>query len=567
MNKKQSLATISFGIVLIATLVGCIKDEIDLRNLSTNWTPEVGIPLINSEVTTAEILTQANKNKNILVANDGFLSLVYEGALFSKTAESVFLPNQVLDSSAVVLDAPTTAAINALPVGTTTSFSFTSTLKLNVIDTDPTQTSPIVLDNILYRTGEIFIRTTNNTNQKLKVRVEYPNITKAGIPLFGETTLNAKTSGLAILSGLLLDLAGYEIDLTQSGFSSTDYFKAIYTFTFEKTASIANVNDFIKCQPTIRNQKFRRIVGNLGQRSLSPTADTVNVGIFKNAIGGDFFIKNPTIELQITNSFGIPVNINLASLTGVDKAINAFYPVNIPAGVQNINLTGPAYTAGSLNTIEEITQIFLIDSANSGNSNNPGNIKNILNKKPKQFAYNVSSQTNPTPLTPPNKNVVFNDSKFAVDFKLTLPFEGFAKNFTFTDTAAFSVNEIPAEFQSLTVRTFFKNGFPLDVFSQVYFLDSNNKTIDSLITDIAKTQILKSALTDGSGKVVTPITLAADYVINAARAQKWKTARKAVVKASCNSLNAPNQNIKLFDSYKFGFKLGIIAKGNITLKN
>lgn len=549
----------TIALVAIVTITGCIKATHNLDGLESAWTPEVGVPLVNSDISIEDVILAKDKNGTISVDANKFCTLIYQGNLFSKSAEDVFLPDHSLDSVQSTLDLTTTTAINTLPVGSTYTYSTTQILDLNIKDKDNSQPQTVKLDKIWYKKGLIYILVKCTTPQSVVVDIEMPNTTAGGVTLKGTINLPYTGGNATRYAATTLNLNQYETDLTL-GNTTTNKFPIKYTFKITKTSSVSIVGEYIRMTPDVSSQEFQRIVGDVGNRSLSPFNDTVDVSIFNNSVNGVFYIKNPSIDLNIKNSFGVPIDVHFDTLAGYFKNENPQLNfVQLPAAYSPLAIQAPNYSALSLSAVEAITPTATLSSANTN-----GTIQAILDKKPKKFVYKVRSVTNPNG-TPASKNIIFNNSKFSVDFKLNLPLEGYCNNFLFSDTSKFEVGNLPDNVSQITVRNYIRNGFPVGALVQVYFLDANNVIKDSLMTT-GSTVFLDPAPVGADGRVTTPTSLTRNYVIEAARVKKLSTVTKVVVRATTNTTNAPNTNVKIYSDYRIALKLGVIAKLNYVIK-
>ncbi|GIV26822.1 MAG: hypothetical protein KatS3mg027_0636 [Bacteroidia bacterium] len=90
---------IAFGVGFVTLIfASCKKEKFDFDKFSnSNFNGEYAAPLVASELTIQDILTNADKNNNIQVGNDGFCTLVYRGTLFTSRAKDfVIIGNQNL---------------------------------------------------------------------------------------------------------------------------------------------------------------------------------------------------------------------------------------------------------------------------------------------------------------------------------------------------------------------------------------------------------------------------------------------------------------------------------------
>ena len=157
-------------------------------------------------------------------------------------------------------------------------------------------------------------------------------------------------------------------------------------------------------------------------------------------------------------------------------------------------------------------------------------------------------------------------SKLAIAARMELPLFGTANDFALEKEFEFDIKDTSdLDVESVTIRIFVTNGFPIDVNTQIYFLDEARVKIDSLINP-AQTLIASAAPVDGSGRVIAPTSTSSDNKLNKLQ---WKqiTQRCRYMSIVSNLESAPNgTDVKIFSDYTLGVKLAMRAKLNVDLK-
>ncbi len=237
----------------------------------------------------------------------------------------------------------------------------------------------------------------------------------------------------------------------------------------------------------------------------------------------------------------------------------------IPSGPNagTINVTGsevstPTSINGAVNLGDIINSSKIFDNGNS-------NIRTIINSNPEYLIYKLDFTTNPNG-TPASRNFMLDTSRMDISARIELPLFGTANNFAlekefdfeFSDTSSLDVEQV-------TIRTFINNGFPLDVNTQIYFLDQFKNRIDSLITP-NQTKVARAASIDGNGKVIAPTASTTDNSLNQVRWKRITTlCRFLAVTAQLES--APTgTDVRIYSDYTLDVKLAMRAKLNVDLK-
>jgi len=538
MNIKKIRITIFLSISLVIfTISSCIKDNFEFDKLAqTEWNPSLAAPLVNSSLSIQDILTKKDKSGIISIDSNHFCSIIYEGNLFSIIASDlVQIPDQIIPPYKAYLDL---TQIGQLKTKFTVTVPYTQT-----IDFTPGTNNP-KMDSVKFKGGTIELSLNSDFTYDGKIEIEIPGAKKNGVSL--KQILNMDYTGtVPVLANSIIDLTGYQFDMT-NGSTAYNQFIVNYTLTLtsDGTEPTPASTNHVELSGQFKDLKFDRIFGDLGQLPLSLNKDTVDIGVFKNAIGsGLISLADPRLTMVISNSYGIPIEAKIAEL-------DAYTPGSIPFQVTGFPTPLPLYSPDMSQIGQTLTGSFTLNSTNS-------NLATIIKKVPQSFIYQIDSKSNPNGAT--HSNFILDSSQFKVDMKVELPLYGTAKDFILIDTAEFKMEEnFTDQLESATIRTFNSNGFPLDVAMQVYFVDSTYKKLDSLVQPYQL--ILKSATVNPiTGKVTNPNDKIYDVVINQARVKNLKTAKYLLIKANATTASGGNTNVKIYSNYKIDLKLGIQA--------
>ena len=524
------------AIFIISFFSACIKDNFDFNKLAKiEWNPNIAVPLVYSTLTVQDILTKNDKSGVIYVDSTNFCTLVYQGNLFSIIAsELVKIPDQDIPPFTASLDL---SQIPILLSNATITIPYSQTINFTPGTNNPK------MDSIVFKSGMLDLKLNSDFRFNGKVKIEIPTARKNG-KMFSETLTLNYTGNVPVVANLAVDLTGYQFDMTKGG-TTYNQFVVNYELTLSGSGPAPTTSNKVVMSGSFKNLNFGRIFGDLGQLPLSADKDTVDVSIFKNAIGsGLISFVDPRLKMILSNSYGIPINATIAQL-------DAYTPGAIPFQVTGFPNPLPLYSPGMNQIGQTLTGSFTLNNMNS-------NLATIIKKIPQSFIYKIDSKTNPSGAT--HNNFILDTSRFKVDLEVQLPLWGTAKDFVLIDTADFKLEEnLTSEVESATIRTFNSNGFPMDVAMQVYFADSTYKKLDSLV--IPYQLILRSALVNPvTGKVVSPTEKIYDVSISGERVAKLKTAKYLLIKATATTTSGGNTNVKIYTNYKIDVKLGVQAQ-------
>lgn len=531
------IASILFATIIISAIQSCVKDNFDLKKLaSTTWNPNIAVPLVYSSLTVQDILTKHDTQGQIVVGSDNFCTLVYKGNLFSLQASDLIqIPNQ--SPTPYTSPSLTAGQIAALSTNGTVTVPYSQTINFISGSTVPTPK----IDSMTFKTGDINVALNSTFKYSGNILVTIPAAKKNGIPFSQTITF---TYPGAVNPSSTFSLAGYTFDMTMGG-TTSNQFAVNFAVTLTGSGTPPSASDAVTLTQSLSNIHFARIYGDIGQEALSPAKDTIAIAIFKNALGmGSFTLANPSVKVIISNSYGVPIQANIAQLDGYTPPALA-YPIT--GSPSPLPISSPTW----FQIGQSAKDSFSLTSTNS-------NIVSVINNIPKNVIYKINSLSNPG--GPTHNNFVLDTSRFKVDMELDLPLYGTAKDFYLIDTIKFKFDQtISNDIESAMFRVYNSNGFPFDVDMQAYFVDSLYTVLDSLVRP--NQLILNSGIVNPTtGMVVSPTQKIYDSYVDNPRLQHLKTAKYMLIRAVASTVNGGITNVKIYANYRIDVKLGVQFK-------
>ena len=143
------------------------------------------------------------------------------------------------------------------------------------------------------------------------------------------------------------------------------------------------------------NPNLDYVKGYFGQLSKQIDPDNFDTGLedFMSNITGQFHISNPSLILNYSNSFGIPIEVTL-NVTGRRNTQS----VNL--GLAPFTISSPA----SL-TVRDVSSSIAINNSNSA-------ISNLISLPPYKITFSGSAKMNPSGPVGGRNNYVFGNSRF-----------------------------------------------------------------------------------------------------------------------------------------------------------
>lgn len=534
---------IFFGVILTCTLgifTSCLKGNFKFKKIADSfWEPDVAVPLVNSSMTLSNILKLSAANNNFSVASDNFVTLVYRGNLFSLRADEAFkIPDQPINTS-FTFPAIALPAFNALNLQDTFQLNppFTSTFDFN------TGASDAFIDSFHVKNCLLAMNLVSTFQQQLFITITIPDARKNGLP-FSQIVEVPPAGSTSITRSVNFNLADFKIKLNQNGIPNK--LKMIFGFKFVKTnTSILPNHNSLDVVMSLSNIAFKNLFGSIGQRLLAPDIDTIPITLFNNSlVGGGISLVNASLGINISNAFGIPIRANFQKLQG-------YNPISL---TPIVNVVSPLFnTPLPINVPQQLgqsaTSSLLLNASNS-------NIDNVLTNLPRYLIYKIDALSNPPPPFAPMQNFIEDSSRFKVDVDINIPLEGKLNNLIFQDTIMFKFQDVE-ELQSLSLKLFFKNGFPIETKVQVYFADTMGYVLDSLLQDDI---LLASALVGSNGRVTTATEKNTEIVYPEEKILRLKKVRKIYVKGATSTYQNGNTNVKIYSDYRLDLKIAGRAK-------
>lgn len=529
----------ALSILTLLLLAGCIGD--DLQNVKLdNWSPEIAVPLVYSNLTIRDILDETDTEIIVIDENTRQVALVYTDELISIDANDLLaLPEFDVEQSISF----TQVQIDQLVQ--TGSFTLN-----NDQQADFSSETDMKLESITFEDGIIDIEITSDIDVSGTLEIEMPEFMRNGQPLKRSIPVNY-SSGQTVITDQI-NLNNYRVDLT-SGAQGYNQFGIEYTFHADYEGQNVSVTDLLNIKTTFSKLKFLRLYGDIGKIEFFNDAGEVVLDVFNNSEGGFFQLTNPQIVFTINNSFGVPVDIEIEQFTSTN---------NRTGNTQNLlltNFTNPfGINSPAIGDEGQTAQTTL--EINPGNSN----IGDLIQPAPQTLNYEVESVSNPGSSTSPVNlpNFVTNLSEISLETEVILPLEGLAHSFVLADTLDFNLGDNFERIDSFSLRLAINNGFPLGTKVQLYFLDANLQVVDSLFN--GATPIFSPARINNDGIVTNPVETTTDIGYGVSKTENIQAAEFAAVRAELETKDAKQgQIIKILDSYNIEVQLGMYITGKI----
>lgn len=387
--------------------------------------------------------------------------------------------------------------------------------------------------------GTISVKISNTSKVNGSINLNLPEFKKNGIPISASVPLSG--------SAVIIDLAGATLNFASDPL--LPYNRVPYSYNVQVNTTTGYVDyastDIIKVDMTLSGLEFKSVHGDFGKQVIQIDPGTFDLNLdMLDKIDGNFKLSNPKLELIFRNSIGMPASVAL-DLKASNKSGQQLLLTRTPS---SFDIPVPASISAGV-----ATGSMIFDKQNSNIVNFvalPPNGKILYSGKADFNKNNVVTLLNP--------NFLDLDATFAIDLAMELPIELQVNNLTFRDTTGITGDNFKdIENAELTINA--KNGIPLDVDIQLFFIDTISK---SQYGSSKKLKVLTGAQVSSTG-VITPTVTSQPFSLDANEMKNLRKANGVVFSGTINSPAGGSGVSSLYSDSKL--ELNLVMKSKINL--
>ncbi len=550
MNKLRlaGILKIILPVFIIILFYQCMHDEYDFSKLDDEMEIRAGIlaPLAYGSLTLDDLISEFDSSSFISSNADGLLLITYKDSLFSYIADDLLeIPPQDFLEFFIESDftiPPGWGVGETVILDRTKNFPFTFSNN-EQLDSMILDEGTMVFDiySEFLHTGQIII-TCPNIRSRLN-----------NVPFTRTIDIDVDDGSFTYNEPFILDR--YTIYLTDSVTVDSTFSYMPVDFHVELINSGAGFNpgERISVIVTIEDIDFEAIFGYIGDYDLLSQTGEVELGFFENSLEGYIWFKNPYINFNIKNSYGVPAAVSISRFTGFKTDVDSIEMI-FDSSMDTFAYAYPRLTDYINNDIYKDTTI----SINTTNSN----VSDFLSFLPSKLEYSLSAASNPDG-PEASYNFVCDDSRIDIDFEFILPLWFKADSFALVDTIELDLMNVDedADFiERVNIMLEVSNGLPLDIDFQLYFLDSVYNHVDTLFAENSRPIISSGILDPADNTVIAPgiKTSLVEYTNEEIAA--LNTVRYGVIRAGLKTPSDSNGDlisVKFFEDYSVDFNLSI----------
>jgi len=535
MNMKLKFYSL---LILVIVVYSCNKRP-DLTDLEfEDWKPIAAFPLVDTEINVHDVLNEFNHPEELLILDNGELALNYKGFLGSiGAAEILVLEDQNISE---VLPLSETEALSLDASTEPITYSINTEFQL---DFSPAE---VRVDNVLFTGGTLEVSVTRLQNESISGELIITELMDENDLPVSVTVAGNMPVGTAEI--ITVDLTGKKL---MPIFSPPESNKISLTGELElenNAGNTAEAGDLLEFSLNIQQPEFQSIIGDFGNLLISNDTDSVEINLFTNVQGGTFAVEEAIINLNITNSFGLPMQFDLGEVVSVNQNTGE----EIQLIFNDSYLDGQEELEGSPEM-----KTFVFDNSNSS-------INQLFSPAPVVIAFDLTASANPDG-PPINPNFITNQSQLDAEIDVIIPLSGYINTIQLSDTIDADISfDSYEEIDSIEFKIQTENYFPVEVNFQAFFLDSTNTIVDSLF--VSNEEIISTAITDTDGMVIESAQTEKYVLMDGPRSELVSSSEKIIISAIFDTYNSDQkQSVVITEDQKLNVKLGAIVYGKIEL--
>lgn len=535
---RINIFSIKLCFLILIVLTGCKKMEFD-KIASGAWNPNLAVPLAHSSFNVYDILAQ-NDPDELVVINPatGAIALSYKSDLAIFEASSIVsIEAQSVQSNLSL------AELGLSSIGSLTGTISDNNSKIIEIATE----NGIELHSMHINNGLLTIQVSTHLKHDVTINLTFPEVKKSGVPVTKTIQLNYNGS-LPQAAVTQVDLNNSDADFTL-GNTDVNKLAILINTTISGTGNEVSGSESISFDFQFSSLDYQHVKGYFGQNNIGNVTDSILLRIFQNATEGYFEFTNPSVNFFINNDMQVPSQINFHDLKTIN--IQNGQELSLVGYPSTVNINSPTSMGQSASTTWTL------------NTSNTQNLNTIITPTPKFFNFDVSATINPSG-NPNEVNIIERDDRLTLSAEVSLPLEGLAYGFRLIDTVDFNLVEDPSNIESVLLRLYVNNGFPVQFVTDIIFADENYVPVFSVFT--SPKVVVASATVDGQGKVNQNTEKITDALLTPAQIAQLGNVKYILINGVAQTLNALNgQIVKFFDTYKLDLKLSTQVQGKIGL--
>ena len=439
---------------------------------------EVQGPLGYYTFTTNDLIDELTGNDSDIIidrASDGGISLVFNESFslqdefsFSEPIDDVIIEDLVespLVSESSIFGSSDEVTVTALNFALISQFNSPQPLLINeVLDFQGNDISKLDFKN-----SNLNVVVSSNAKTSAEIQISIPSLVNKTSNNSLDFSLDVPNQGQVSQS---FSLSDFEADFTFDGSNYNQVFNNFFINTVTtldiKLGDVLSKNDAFDIRFELVDIDSNIIYGIFAKEQQSVSLPEIELDFFKDIGIEELSISGASIEMLIANSLGVAFNLDLQNSIFTNAAGNS---QNLVLNDSPVRIDQATYSSTNNEVISEESQI----SLNKDTSNLP----ELLELLPTNLNINIDVESIEEP-----SFFAYNQSQLEGNVDVIIPFDFKIKGLEFEDNIDLEIDiaeDDIDQFESAELHLNIGSNFPLDVSTQVQFLDESDALLESIV--------------------------------------------------------------------------------------
>ncbi len=378
------------------------------------------------------------------------------------------------------------------------------------------------------------------------VELTVPGIVNGGSPLVISETIPAGSSVNSTVA-----LGGYLASFDADPVTPYNRLPVEWQITVPSPPGTYLPTDSINLWLEVGEPEFDYVTGYFGNISEELERDTLDLEMedLFSKLSGSIYLANPSVTINYSNSFGLPMRID-TEIKGMDDEGEVALergPVDLdyPSSIDN----------------RDVSSSFTIDRTNS-------NLPDLISMLPYEIEFFGSAGINPDG-EPATDNIIFGNSRLIADMEVIIPMDMRINMLQLSDTTDnFLRSDDPEEdnplemLEELSFDLYVENGFPLDARVIFELYDSTSMTI---LETIDPGNLIQAAPVDNDGRVTEPMITTVEVEMTGEFIDASQEADAIILTFMLNTSEGGTRGVKIYSDYNIVFAAAIRIQAGLNL--
>lgn len=523
---KTKIGAVIFGLLVSGSIfISCHKNP-------PSWDAQILAPIITGSLSINDIITSSYIKNN----PDSSVSLVYTDSLYNLNIDTLLnIPDTVFvyDTLSPITTTITPGSLMFYVKPTTTQY--------------PLGSVQLVKGTI--QSGYLVYTLQNPLSQPVDYFYKVYNITAS---ITDTLEIKKVVSAVTTITDSIY-LGGYNIDFSGPTHNGYNDITTSIQVNLDPNASPLTVTAFtsklVDARITFKNVIPYYAKGYFGTTTKTYGPEKVAFPIFNQIVAGKLNLQNVSVNLTLTNGFGVDASIVLSQLSSINRAghVVPLIDNSVVGSTIHINRATPSNNPSS--PVNPTITNFAINPSNS-------NILAWLDSIPTSVQYALQITTDPIGNVSGSNDFAYYAYGINSNINVTIPLSLIADNLTLADTLEVNFSNSSSSAQHVksgTLTIYATNGFPFSAGLQLYLLNTSNKVCDSLF--VPTQSIASGTVNPVTGIVTSPSSSALTISLNETQTQELLNTKSMILYARFNMGNSPSTYRKIYDYYQLGVKM------------